>query len=87
MDGSAGYIVVSATDVNDVELVTDYKIKYQDGAYLLDNLERHTRLFGGALFRGITDKSFELDDNGKPYWVITTYSNRWLFSLPEVPVF
>lgn len=83
MDGSAGYIVVSATDVNDVELVTDYKIKYQDGAYLLDNLERHTRLFGGALFRGITDKSFELDDNGKPYWVITTYSNRWLFSLPE----
>lgn len=83
LDGSAGYIVVSATDVNDVTLVTDHKIKYQEGAYLLDDLERHTRLFGGALFRGITDNSFELDDDGKPYWVITTYSNRWLFALPE----
>lgn len=83
MDGAAGYIVVSATDVNDVKLVTDYKIKYQAGAYLLDDLERHTRLFGGALFRGITDNSFELDDSGKPHWVITTYSNRWLFALPE----
>ena len=83
LDGSAGYIVVSATDVNDVKLVTDYKIKYQAGAYLLDDLERHTRLLGGALFRGITDYSFELDDSGKPFWVITTYSNRWLFALPE----
>ena len=31
----------------------------------------------------MTDYSFELDDDGVPYWVITTYKNRWLFSLPE----
>lgn len=83
LDGSAGYIVVSATDVSDVKLVTDHKIKYQENAYLLDDLNRHVRLFEGGLFRGMTDYSFELDDDGVPYWVITTYKNRWLFSLPE----
>ena len=83
MDGSAGYIVVSASDVSDVTLVTDHKIKYQANAYILDDLNRHVRLFGGGLFKGLTDYSFELDDDGVPYWVITTYKNRWLFSLPE----
>lgn len=83
MDGSAGYIVVAANNVNDVTLVTDHKIKYQANAYLFDDLNRHVRLFGGGLFRGLTDYSFELDDNGVPYWVLTTYKNCWLFSLPE----
>lgn len=83
MDGSAGYIVVSASDVSDVTLVTDHKIKYQANAYILDDLNRHVRLFGGGLFKGLTDYSFELDDDGVPYWVISTYKNRWLFNLPE----
>lgn len=83
INGSAGYIVVSATDVSDVQLVTDHKIKYQQNAYLLDDLNRHVRIFKGGLWRGLTDYSFELDDSGVPYWVITTYKNRWLFSLPE----
>ena len=83
MDGSAGYIVVSASDVSDVKLVTDHKIKYQANAYILDDLNRHVRLFGGGLFKGLTDYSFELDDDGVPYWVISTYKNRWLFNLPE----
>lgn len=83
MDGSAGYIVVAANSVNDVTLVTDHKIKYQANAYILDDLNRHVRLFGGGLFKGLTDYSFELDDDGVPYWVLTVYKNRWLFRLPE----
>lgn len=83
MDGSAGYIVVAANSVNDVTLVTDYKIKYQANAYILDDLNRHVRLFGGGLFKGLTDYSFELDDDGVPHWVLTEYKNRWLFRLPE----
>lgn len=83
MDGSAGYIVVAANSVNDVTLVTDYKIKYQANAYILDDLNRHVRLFGGGLFKGLTDYSFELDDDGIPHWVLTEYKNRWLFRLPE----
>lgn len=83
MDGTAGYIMVSATDLKDVELVTDYKLKYQENAYLFDDLNRHVRLFNGGLFNGLTDYSFELNDDGEPFWVITMYKNNWLFSLPE----
>lgn len=82
MDGTPGYIIVSATNQQDVTYVENYKIKYQANAYLLDNLTRHVRL-GNALVKGITDYSFELDDTGRPYWVVSTYKNTCGFSLPE----
>lgn len=82
MGGTPGYIVVSATNPRDVSYVDKYPIKYQPAAYLLDNLTRHIRLSSGA-FTGLTDYSFELDDSGRPYWVVTTYRNRAVFSLPE----
>ena len=80
--GTPGYIVVSATNVNDVEYVDAYPIKYQPDSYLLDDLERHLRL-NGALFDGIVDESFELDDSGQPYWIVTSYRNTRGFALPE----
>ncbi len=82
LEGTLGYITVSATNVNDVEYVEGHSVKYQPGSYLLHDLGRYTR-FTSALFTGITDYSFELDDSGKPYWVITTYHNTRGFSLPE----
>ena len=82
MGGTPGYIVVSANDPGNVQYIDRYKIKYQPGAYLLDNLDRKAR-FSGALFTGITDYSFELDDTGRPYWVVTTYHNTLGFTLPE----
>lgn len=75
-EGTIGYIKVSATNQNDVQLVTqldgkDIKLKYLNSAYILSDLNR------AAYFRdmkaGHTDFSFELDDSGKPYWVITRY--------------
>ena len=80
--GTPGYIVVSATDPSDVTYVSNFKIKYQPNAYFMDNLERHVR-FDGGLFTGITDYSFEIDDQGQPYWVVTTYKNLAGFNLPE----
>ncbi len=82
LEGSPGYIVVSATNVNDVTYVENHRIKYQPGAYLLQNLNRYVR-FRGAIFTGITDFSFELDDSGVPYWVVSTYKNKVGFNLPE----
>ncbi len=82
MEGTPGYITVSATNTQDVEYVEEYNVKYQPNAFLFDQLMFHTR-FTAAPFTGVTDFSFELDDDGKPHWVITTYKNRWLFSLPE----
>ena len=82
LDGAAGYITVSATNINDVHYVDNYKIKYHPGSYFFHDLERYLR-FTGAAFTGITDYSFELDDNGQPYWVVSTYQNKRGFNLPE----
>lgn len=82
MEGTPGYIVVSATNTNDVRYVEGSKIKYHPGSYLLFDVARKVR-FGLGLLTGITDYSFELDDNGQPYWVVSTYHNLRGFSLPE----
>ena len=84
VEGTPGYITVSATNPQDVNLVQkfndqDLKIKYQDEAYLGENIKRHIR-DSGFQSEGLTDFSFELDDNGYPYWVITTYENKTLFN-------
>lgn len=82
IEGAAGYIKVSATNLKNVEYVEDYKIKIQPNSYFLHDLTRRAR-FTGGLFDGITDYSFELDDAGKPFWVVTTYKNTCGFNLPE----
>lgn len=82
LSGTPGYIVVSATNVNDVDYVEGHKIKYQPQSYLMNDVSRHTR-FTVAPFSGITDYSFELDDDGVPYWIVTTYKNLRGFALPE----
>lgn len=75
-EGTIGYIKVSATNQNDVEMVTkldgnDIKLKYLNSAYFFSDLSR------AAYFKdmkaGHTDYTFELDDTGRPYWVITRY--------------
>lgn len=82
MEGTPGYIKISATNPNDIDYVEGYKIKYHPNSYLLNDLHRHVR-FTKGLFTGITDYSFELDDTGKPYWVVSTYKNERFFALPE----
>ncbi len=81
-EGTPGYILVSATNPRDVTYVEDFLIKYQPNAYLFDKLERHVR-FSGGFFKGLTDYSFEIDDDGVPFWVITTYKNLTGIALPE----
>ena len=82
MDGTPGYVKISATNPNKVEYVEGYKIKYHPYGYFIHDLHRHVR-FTKGLFTGITDYSFELDDTGKPYWIVSTYKNKRLFALPE----
>ncbi len=77
-DGSPGYVYVSATDPNDVRLVqsvngSDIHLKYTNNSFFFSNIRRHT-YFSGNMFRGLTDYSFEIDDEGNPYWVITNYT-------------
>lgn len=71
-DGVPGFIKVNVTDPNDVELIQlEEGMKYSPSAYLNQNLQRHVRLH--YPFDLLEDYSFELDDDGNPFWVISTY--------------
>lgn len=77
-EGTPGYIKISATNESDVQLVTelngkDIKIKYLESAFLFSDLERAAYL--RDMRAGHTDFTFELDDEGNPYWAITRYDN------------
>ncbi|MEG2984602.1 MAG: hypothetical protein ACRCYC_05300 [Paraclostridium sp.] len=79
MSGTTGYVMVSASNPQDVQLVQDVdgkpiKIVYQPDAYLHQDLKRHMYLKGYANV-GMTDFTLEIDDGGKPYWVVTLYEN------------
>lgn len=84
-DGTPGYIMVSATDSRDVKLVQkldngkDVKIKYQMGGFFGDYLPRHA-YFQGYFNVGLTDFTFEIDDEGNPNWVITLFKHEIGFS-------
>ncbi len=77
MQGTNGYVMVNACNERDVKLVQKINgkkiyIKYQSEAYFFDNLERYL-YFHGYWNVGLTDYSFEIDDAGTPYWVVTKY--------------
>ena len=77
MQGTNGYVMVNACNERDVKLVQEINgkkvyIKYQSEAYFGDNLERYL-YFHGYWHTGLTDYSFEIDDAGTPYWVVTKF--------------
>ena len=76
-EGTNGYVMVNASNERDVKLVQEVngkrvRIKYQPEGFFNDYLERHLYL-SGFYNVGLTDYSFEIDDDGVPYWVITKY--------------
>ena len=80
LDGTNGYIMVSATNPQDVRLVQSLdgkqiKIVYQEDAYFLQDLHRHIYL-NGVVNYGMTEFTFEIDDNGRPYWVVSLYEHK-----------
>lgn len=68
--GIPGYIRVNVRDANDVELVMLTEgILYSPTAYFHQNLLRHVRFKYRTEI--LSDYSFELDDEGNPFWVIS----------------
>lgn len=87
MQGTNGYVMVNACNERDVKLVQEIGgkkiyIKYQSEAYFFDNLERYL-YFHGYWNVGLTDYSFEIDDAGTPYWVVTKYKKTIGFAGDE----
>lgn len=86
--GTPGYIQVSATNPDDIKMVQivnekKISIKYQPGAYFTQDLSRHIYL-NGYMTKGFTDMTFEVDDDGKPFWVVTLYDHKVGFSGADV---
>ncbi|MBG6060660.1 hypothetical protein IWX83_000425 [Flavobacterium sp. CG_9.1] len=86
-EGTAGYVMVSATNERDVKLVQQVgevaiKIKYQPGAYFQSDIHRHVYFNGNATV-GLADFSFEIDDAGKPFWIVTKYAKKIGFAGKE----
>lgn len=83
-EGTAGYVTVSATNERDVKLVQNVagkavKIRYQPAAYFQSDIRRHL-YFNGYFNVGLTDYTFEIDDTGAPFWVVTKYVKKIGFS-------
>ncbi|WP_417352989.1 hypothetical protein [Flavobacterium alkalisoli] len=83
-EGTDGYVMVSATNERDVRLVQhldgkDIKIKYQPEAFFGSRVDRHA-YFNGYASTGLTNFTFEVDDEGKPFWVATKYEKKVGFS-------
>ncbi|MGL4735864.1 MAG: hypothetical protein ACRCW2_00280 [Cellulosilyticaceae bacterium] len=87
LGGTTGYIKVSATNPQDVAFVQSLngepvKIIYQPDAYFHQDLARHVYL-NGNFNVGLTDFTFEIDDEGVPYWVVSLYEHAIGFSGAE----
>jgi hypothetical protein len=82
--GTNGYVMVSATNERDVKLVQSiegkpFQIKYQPNAYFHQDIHRHV-YFNGYANIGLADFTFEIDELGNPFWVISTYDKKVGFS-------
>ena len=78
--GSKGYVMVSATNPQDVRLIQNIKgqevhLKYQMKGFLFDYLPRYL-YFHGLFNIGMSEFSFEVDDDLNPYWVVSLYKNK-----------
>lgn len=65
--GLPGYISVDMTTQTVSLVQLDQGMKYSPGEYFFRNLDRHLRLNYPTLI--FDDYRFEVDDDGKPYWI------------------
>lgn len=75
-----GYIIVNATDATERYLVTEVngqalRLQYLESGNFSDDIERHIKDNGYAS-KGLNDHCFEIDGNGKPYWVLSSYDQK-----------
>lgn len=69
-DGIKGYITVNSVNGESDLIKLDKGMKYMPSAYFNDNLYRYLRFkYPTTIFGNI---NFEIDNEGKPYWIIPT---------------
>lgn len=83
-----GYVIVDATNSEKRYIVTklngeDIALKYIESAIFNNDIERHIRI-NGYINRGLNDHSFEIDNTGRPYWVLSAYDQTIGFGGEDV---
>ena len=85
--GVPAYLVIDAQDPylegKLVKVPEGHGFRYTPGAYFGENLTRYLRQ-NGFMNVGIADTNFEVDDAGKPWWVIATYERTIVWSGEKV---
>lgn len=72
--GTIGYIEVNVVTKKTTLVTFEDGLKYMPSGYFARDLDRHIRFkYLSALY---STKNFEIDDDGNPYWVIPTYTNK-----------
>lgn len=69
-DGVKGYITVNSTTGESKLIKLEDGMKYLPSAYLMKDLDRHLRFSYPTKIFG--NKSFEIDNEGNPYWITPT---------------
>lgn len=81
-EGIKGYIVVNSVTGKANLVKLDKGMQYMPSAIFSKDLYRHlrfsypTKIFGSA--------SFEIDNEGNPYWIVPTYQYKWVGLRKEV---
>ena len=81
-EGIPGYIIVNTTTGETKLNRLDKKMKYVPSAYLFEDLFRKLRF--NHPFSIFGDPTFEIDEDGNPYYVCTVYTYNGIHSLRKV---
>ena len=81
-EGVKGYITVNSVTGEANLIKLDYGMKYMPSSYFFENLDRKLRLLYPTKIFG--EKSFEIDNEGNPYWIVETLSYKGIGLMKEV---
>lgn len=81
-EGVPGYISVNSTTGNAQLHKLEKGMRYMPSAYLFEDLMRHVRF--GFPFDILGDTSFEIDEEGNPFWIIQTIQYKGIGLKKEV---
>lgn len=82
LSGTAGYVLVDCTSGEAKLVETEEGLKYLPSAYMFHDLTRHVRF--KYPFDILGETSFEIDEEGNPYWVIQSLKYTWINMKPQV---
>lgn len=81
-EGICGYISVNSTTGNAQLHKLEQGMRYMPSAYFFEDLMRHVRF--SYPFEILGDRSFEIDEEGNPYWIIQTIQYKGIGLKKEV---